>query len=515
MYQISFLHRPVFEDFKKSPINGKLGGTNVTVRIVITKDGAIFQPPTPVRICAWLQTTPREQPRYLSPTSGKTDDLLWTRTAADQGSLTIVLRVTIKSLNLANYPRISLVGAALKIRADLPRLIPEKPSTMSISVAPTESIGDLHSTNPSESEEGGGEPSILRALLTQASFRTPIDVITIGVETLSVAVHLACYLSENIWEASALSQRAPWSLFLFKPSRIVVADEANEIITVEGEDMTTETWIQRCIKVNYIDQALRAGKPLHYAVRLSFQNLNSAGLGDGACGRAWSLIIAADDYALRESTREATANQIEAVRTSSIWHSVEKASPKLLLQINGPISENQMSLLDMVQSDGWKVVETLERAPIELQPAGPENFGVSVRYFLLENRRNTCDYIELVSIGASVENSPLKAKVGQVVDNNSGSVTADATESDDTRHEMKLGHLGYMQTTQPVIQAPNLRTIPNQIFLESVATRALGTQDQGKAKIYEALDSKPKTDPAVKRRGSPEELNQSGKKRLR
>ncbi|KAJ4423079.1 hypothetical protein N0V82_002208 [Gnomoniopsis sp. IMI 355080] len=487
----------------------------MTVKIVITKDGTIFQPPTPVRICAWLQSTPRAQPGYLSPTSGRKDDLFWTQTAADQGSLTIVFRLTVKSLNVTSYPKISLVGTAIKIRADLPRSLPEKSSSMNTSVAQTESVRDLHWTKSSPSEDEGSKASILRTLIGQASFHTPIDVITIGVDTLGLAIHLACHISEELWEAFALSQRTRWSRFFFNPSGIVVADDANEIITVNGQDMTTETWTQKCIKANYIDKVLLAEKPLDSAVRLRFQHLDSVGLDDAACGRAWSLIIAADDYTLEESTREATASRIEVVTTSSIWHSAEKASPKLLLRMSGPISENQISLLDMVQSAGWEIVETLERGPIELQPEGPENFNARVRYFLLETRRDTCDYIELVSIGTYGENLSSRSGVVQVVDTCSRRRNDDRTHGDVTRHEMMHGRLGGSQITQPAIQGTNLQMVPSQRSLESIAIRALEKQDQGTVDIQEVLDSQVETDPTVKRRGSPQELDQFEKKRSR
>ncbi|KAJ4393422.1 hypothetical protein N0V93_002632 [Gnomoniopsis smithogilvyi] len=511
MYQISFLDTPTLKGFDRSPINGKRSGANLTVRIVITRDGAIFQPEDPVRICAWLHPTPLEQPRCLSLSSGKKDDLFWTKTAAEQGFLAIVLRITLSLLDRTTFAKSSLLGSLLRIRADLPRVTPSEAFPRSIASASNQSIVDLHSTESSPAEDEEDKSSELESLLDQTSTETPMNVITIGINTIGIAKHLAIYLSKRVRE-DAVAQNV--SLML-QPSTIVVADEANEVISFQGKDVRTEEVAHECIKNNYIHPMIST-MPLKYAVRLRFQHLDSMGRGDGACDRAWSLIIAADNFLLHESTREATANQIEAITTSSIWHSTERKPPKLLLRIIGPSSENRMSLLGMMESDGWEVVETLDQLPQEAPLEDCESPNVMVKYFLLEYTLETPEYIEAI-LGNAEEQSSTRADQAKVADTESKRVTDDATDGEVTGQEITHDHLCDSEATKPVnldSEARPLQIEQSQIPVDPSLERAEEIQNQGKADIHQALDLQAVPDPAVKRRGSPEELSRLKEKRL-
>lgn len=484
MYQIAFLGIPDIRGFKPSPINGKISGGNLTARIVITKDGTIFSPQDPVSICAWLQTTTRLQPRYLSPTSGKKDDTLWTRTAAEEGFLAIVFRITTRSLDMSEFPKMSLKEARLMIRADLPRSTLTNSFSTNISIAPNESVVDLHSTELSRPEGEGGKSSVLQALLDRASTQTPLDVIALGVAKLSLATQLACRLSMKMREGTS-AQRVPGRLF--EPSTIVVADDAAEILTIQGKDRRTDEWAQGCIKAEYIDLMILGPVPLSHAVRLRFQHLDSMGLGDGACDRAWSLIIASDNSSLSDGTREATAKQIEALTFSSIWHSPERASPKLLLQMSGEFSGDEVSLLEMIRSDGWEAVEVLDRLPEELALEDPEHSEENIRSVLLEHRRDAFKYVEVVL--ASERKSSTNVEQNRVAHTQSNRLTDDTTDCEMTGHVRMHGQLDDSQVMQPAGQRPRLQTAHCQTFPYVESQEAGGRQNQVREEVYEALYS--------------------------
>lgn len=509
MYQLDVIDTPTIEGFEPSPINGKISGANLTIAIAITRNGVIFRPEDPVRVCAWLETASKHRPIFLSPTSGKKDDLLWTKKAADQKSLTIVFRITKKHLEEASLSYTSLEGGRLRIRADLPTSSSKKsPMVREIPSIQNASKVDIHATESSLGEEGS-DPSILMTLLENVSLWTPLDVIGIGWPTLCIAYTLASLLSVKLWRAAMSEGR---SLAHLEPSTIVVAEEAEEVLTAAGQDRRAELWVRQEIKSRYIDPMVTAiPKAPCFAVFLRFANLDSNGLGDGACDRVWSLIIAADGPPLNESMREAKANQIEAVATSSIWHSTDKVSPKLLLITRGPVPAKESSLLDMVESDGWEIVERFRQLPEQLFPTAAKT--PDMRYYLLEYRRARRDYLEIV-LGNFERKKSKEPEHSQICPDlrRTGGAMAGDTAMSETRLTTFSGpcvNEGMLWNSE----APHLLSGQRPLLQHAAMRRAGRIEGSGQLVMRGTPDTPGRCMSAAKRPGSPKERSNSEKKR--
>lgn len=498
MYQISVISQPELKGFIPSPINGKISGASLTIRIAITEDGAILQPQNPVRICAWLRTSPKQPFKYLSTTSGKKEDLLWTKKAADQGSLTLKFHIAIGHLDKSRCSQISFHGAQLRIRADLSKSAATSSDVARLPGTLAQPNTSLRSSKLAPLKKQRSSSSVLKGILDQSTMLTPLNVIIIGIDGIHDATHLAQGLTFKMWKDLA-SRKV--SVALFKPSTIVVADQGDEIITRRGVDWTVEGWAQNCIKNDYINCMIKERWNSLLAVRLRFQNLDSLGIGDGACDRAWRLMITTDDNLLSRDTRESKARQIKAVTRSSIWHSTDKTPPKLLVAMRGKFPKEQMTLLDMVTSDGWEIIEQLKTLPKKLFPKAPKRSRMS--FVLLENRLEPPDYVEI--------NCPSKAEHARTI-NGPVHVPHSSTEGQMTRQEETTGHDVDMQCINiPTTgsKSPDFQITQNQAPSPPIPPRSKRRLDRERDRKHEAPDSLEDSRFWAKRRDQLEERRQA------
>lgn len=498
MYQISAISQPEIKGFTPSPINGKLSGASLTIKIAITEDGAILQPQSPVRICAWLRTSQQQPFKYLLTTSGKKDDLLWTKDAADQGSLTLKFQIAIGDLDKTRLPKISFHGAQMRLRADLPKSMPWPSDIARLPDTLVQPNADLHSSKPNPPKKRRSSSSILKSILNQGTMHTPLNVVVLGIDGIHDATHLAQGLTFKMWKDLASRKL---SVALFKPSTIVVADERHGMITREGMHWTTEGWAQKCIKNDYINSMINGRWNPLMAVRLRFQNLDSVGLGDGACDRAWNLMIATDDCSMNHDTRESKARQIKAITRSSIWHSTEKTPPKLLMTLKGKFPKEQMSLLDMVKSDGWEIIEQLKKLPKKLFPKAPRRSRMT--YVLLENRLEPPDYVEI--------NCPSNAKHAKTV-NGPINVAENSTEGQTTRQEETTAHDVDMESRDiptTVSKSPDLPITQTKAPAPVIPPKSKRRLDREKDRKHEAPDTLENSEFWAKRRDQLEERRQA------
>lgn len=498
MYQISVISQPEIKGFIPSSVNGKISGASLTTKIAITEDGAILHPQIPVRICAWLRTSQQLPFKYLSTTSGKKDDLLWTKTAADQGSLTLKFQIAIADLDKTLFPKISFHGAQLRIRADLSKSVPTSSNAARLPDTLAQPSANLHSGKPNPPKKRRSSSSILKGILNQGMMHMPLNVVVLGIDGIHDATHLAQGLTFKMWKDLASRKL---SVALFKSSTIVVADERNELITRQGIDWTTEGWAQKCIKVDYINSMIKERWNPLLAVRLRFQNLDSFGIGDGACDRAWDLIIVTDDCSMNQDTRESKARRIKAVTRSSIWHSTDKNPPKLLMSLKGKFPKEQMSLLDMVKSDGWEIIEQLKKLPKKLFPKAPKRSRMS--YVLLENRLEPPDYVE---INCPSKATHPRAVIGPI------HVPDTSTQGQVTRQDETTGNRVNMQSINiPTrgTKSPDLQTTQNQATPPSIPPRSERRLDRARDRKHEAPDSLKASEFWAKRQEQLEERRQA------
>lgn len=477
MYQITVIDQPSIKGFTPSPINGKISGASLKIRIAITNDGAILQPQNPVRICAWLRTSQRQPFKCLSTTSGKKDDLLWTEKAALQGSLTLEFPIALGDLDKTSFPKIAFHGAQLRIRADLSQSLPTPSDGATLLDTCDGPKSGLQSSKLTSPKNRWSKSSILKDILDQGTMHVPLNVVAIGIDCMHDATHLATALTFKMWKNLA-SQKL--SVAHFKPSTIVVAEKSKEVVTRDGEDWTAESWARKCIKADYINRLIKALFNPHLAVRLKFHNLDSLVLGDVACDRAWSLMIATDDFQLNEATRKSKADEIKAVTMSSVWRSPDKAPPKLLISRRGPSPKGQMSLLDMVKSDGWEIIEQCKKLPDKLFPEAPKRSGMT--YALLENGLKSPNYVEI--------DNPSKDEHGRIV--NGPDDVADNSTSQITGEEAEAGHDIDMQcinTPNQGSKSPDLHNTQSQASSTSIAPRAKRILEWARNRKREAPDS--------------------------
>lgn len=498
MYQITFIDQPSINGFTPSPINGKIGGASLTIKIAITNDGAILRPENSVRLCAWLRTSQRQPFKCLSPTSGKKDDLLWTKKAADEGSLTLKFSIALGDLDKALFPKIAFHGAQLRIRADLCQSVPTPSNAATLLDTTDGPKSGLHSSKLTLSKNKWSKSSIFKDILSQGTMHMPLNVIAIGIDCMHDATHLATALTFKMWNDFASRNL---SVALFKPSTVTVADKANEVITRKGEDWTTESWARKCIKTDYISRLIKALWNPHLAVRLKFHNLDSLVLGYGACDHAWSLMIATDDFLLNEATRRSKADEIKAVTTSSIWHSPNKAPPKLLISMRGPSPKEQLSLLDMVKSDGWETIEQLKKLPDKLLPEAPRGSGMT--YALLENRLEPANYVETNNYSRD-EHASIVDGPNHTADNSTdGQITRQEAETD---LDVDMQHI---KIPTQESKSPHWHDTQSQTSSTSKPLRAKQLLDWRRNRKHEAPDSHEHSEQRTKRRDQLEERRQA------
>lgn len=498
MYQISVISQPEIKGFIPSPVNGKISGASLTIKIAITEDGSILQPQNPVRICAWLRTSQQQPFKYLSTTSGKKDDLLWTKNAADQGLLTLKFHIAMGDLDKTRFPKISFLGAQLRIRADLSKSVATSSDLARLPDTLVQPHSDLHSSKPTPQKKRRSSSLNLKGILNQGTIHMPLNVVVIGIDGIHDAAYLSQGLTFKMWKDLA-SQRL--SVALYRPSTVVVADQGDEIITRKGIDWTTEGWAQKCIKVDYINRMIKERWNPRLAVRLRFQNLDSVGLGDGACDRAWNLMIATDDCLLSQDVRDSRARQIKAITMSSIWHSTDKAPPSLLIAIRGKFPKGQVSLLDMMKHDGWEIIEQLRKLPRKLFPKAPR--GSRTSYVLLENRLERPDYVE-TNCPSKTEHPRAVSGPIQVADN--------STQGQMTRQEETTGsdvNMQCMNIPTTETKSPDLQSTPNQASPPSIPPRSERRLGRARDRKHEAPDSLEDSEFWAKRRDQLEERREA------